>query len=104
MQKEYHRFKSSFIKETKKDEIVKVAKNKRIRNLDILHNGSIGIVRIFEMLPTATKTLFWMTRERARERGWKFVWIGAGKILARKEEGHRIVTITKEADINQEMN
>ena len=85
----------------KKEELLKGSKNKLIRNIDIIPQGGRGQVKIYEMLTDNTKSLLWETRNRAKEKNWKYVWTKENRILARKGEGSRILWIMNKASVNQ---
>lgn len=54
-----------------------------------------------ENLTQANKELFWMTRVKAKEMKYKYVWTKNGKIFARKEEGSSLVKVVTKDDIQK---
>lgn len=81
------------------NELLKKRKT-RIMDGDVsdMKNGSE--VRIYEHISPFLKKLLWNTKNRAKNVNWRFVWVQGGRILARKEEGSRILRISSEADIS----
>lgn len=83
----------------KKQEIMK-NKNKLILSSEITGDGTSKI-KIFERISKHTKKILWETRNKAKENGWKFVWTNEGRVLARKEEGSKIIEVVNENDIKR---
>lgn len=51
-------------------------------------------------LTSRNKELLWKAKVRAKERGYRFVWVKNGKILAKKAEGTPVFPIITDADID----
>ena len=44
--------------------------------------------------------LLWISKNKAKEQNWKYVWIKDGRILAKKDDGARVIQVAKEGDVN----
>lgn len=53
-----------------------------------------------DSLTKTNKELFWLARSRARECGYKFVWVKNARIFARKEVGSPPVRIQQKSDLD----
>lgn len=84
----------------KKSQILKQKKTKlSIKDIVPGANDSTR-VSIYEALTSYRKNLLWKAKNRAKETGWKFVWVApGGMVKARKEEGSRISKISSDEDL-----
>ncbi|CAN7977171.1 unnamed protein product [Ixodes persulcatus] len=62
-----------------------------------------GLPRLYfnENLTRSNKELFWQARQKARAKGYKFIWVKRGKIFAKKSEGADLIRITRLTDIDK---
>lgn len=51
-------------------------------------------------LTKQNRELFWMVRERAKIKQYKFTWVKNGKIFAKKNEGSILLRINRVADLD----
>lgn len=59
-----------------------------------------GRIYVSEQHPYILKELKWKAKKRGEEKGWRFVWIGDGKVLARKVVNSKAVRIESEKDLD----
>lgn len=89
-----------FVKRTKRDDILAKCRKKR---LDSSVFGDKKKIPIFvnEHLTQRGKALLAAAIQKKKETGWKFVWTSGGKVLARKDEGSRVIHIADEASLTK---
>ncbi|KAH6923811.1 hypothetical protein HPB50_007496 [Hyalomma asiaticum] len=58
-------------------------------------------VKFFDNLTAQNKRLLWLTKARAAEAHYRFVWTKEGKIFARKEPSTRAIHINNENDLDK---
>lgn len=58
-------------------------------------------IYINENLTPQTKKLLWQTKEQARAKNYKFVWVRNGVVFVRKEQGSGAVRILEEGDLER---
>jgi Baculovirus FP protein len=87
----------------KKRDLFLKNKKKVITNAQItgLNRDSGNRIYINENLSPHYRELFWKTKTKAKEVGYKFVWCVQGKIFVRKEEGSPVVKIHTFADVEK---
>lgn len=56
-------------------------------------------VYVNNQLSRQNKQLLWMAKEKARVENWSYVWESAGRVLARKNENTRAITIDTVEDV-----
>ena len=64
------------------------------------HNQS-KYIYINDQLTYNNRQILWITKTKAKECNWKFVWTRDGKIFARKSENSSSIIINNAADIEQ---
>lgn len=52
-------------------------------------------------LTRANKELFWKTRTLGKGKGYRFIWVKNGKLFAKKDEGHSLIRVNCEADLEK---
>lgn len=64
---------------------------------------SVTFPRLYfnENLTRTNRELFRFARVRGKEKGFKFIWTGNGKILAKKCEGAPVIRIDKLSDLEK---
>lgn len=67
----------------------------------ILKDNSNKNIFVNERLSFFLKQLLWQTKQRAKDKDYKFVWVKNGKIFIRKNENHGIARIQNEDDLLQ---
>lgn len=77
--------------------------NKILTVNDALKDGSTSKVYMNEQLTPYNKKLLWMTKQRARVKGYEFAWTKNGKIFARKDQLTGIVRIVCESDVERKI-
>lgn len=93
-------FKNRLIKALKTYNICKDRDN-RLSTRDMALSGDKSFIFISEQLTKNGKFLIGITRKKAKELSYKFVWTRDGKIYVRKEEGASYKTIAREQDLSQ---
>lgn len=82
-----------------------LAKKKTVVTSNILtgDNDHMGQKRVYinENLNAFYKDLLWRAKERAKETGFKYVWVRRGKIFARKDESTAVIRVTCHADLGK---
>lgn len=58
-------------------------------------------IYVNENLTARTKTLFWLTKNKATENQYRFVWVRNGRIYVKKQEGAALIRIRCEADLSK---
>lgn len=58
-------------------------------------------VYVNENLTATTKNLLWVTKNKARDKEYKFIWVKNGQIFVRQKEGAAVIRIESEADLNK---
>lgn len=84
----------------KKRELMSKFKQHRI-DAKIVNQTDDGnkFIYINDQLTAYNRRLLWSAKTKAKECGWKFVWIRNGTICARKNETSPLIMITNNADI-----
>ncbi|KAG8239131.1 hypothetical protein J437_LFUL016138 [Ladona fulva] len=59
------------------------------------------IIFINDHLTQYNKNLLWNTKERAIECNYKYVWFKTDRVLVRKDENSRVISISSERDIRK---
>lgn len=59
------------------------------------------IIYVNDQLTAVNKKLLWLTKNQAKSKNWKFVWVKDGKILAKKTENSSVKYIYCETDIEK---
>jgi len=76
------------------------ARKKVVTNDAAFSNGNRKRIYINEHLTPYYKSLLWKTKEHAKLKGYKYVWIKNGRIAMRKAEGDKnVYTIRSELDL-----
>jgi hypothetical protein len=70
---------------------------------DVLENGSETKVYLNEKLTFENKRLFFLARQKGKEKNYKYIWVKNGKIFVRKFEEVAIIRITDEYDIQNKI-
>lgn len=93
-----------------KSDIIKKAKLFNSKNKDKLRAKHLGFkvnentpVYVSEQLTARGSRLFFLARDLARVKNYKFCWTSFGKVYVRMNEESRIITITNEAQIQNLM-
>lgn len=88
-----------------KNEFIQQCKRKKLKSGDVINtnnkNDDNKHIFVNDELTHHNRKLFWTTKNTAKEKGWKFIWIRNGKILARKNENEKVLSINKEQDLCQ---
>lgn len=63
--------------------------------------GQVHTIYVNEHLTLKNKSLFRETREAAKQRGYRFVWIKHGSILVRKNETSPVFSVRTEQDLSK---
>lgn len=63
------------------------------------NNNENKYIYINDELTANNMRLLWMAKIKAKECGWKFVWIRNGHIFAKKSETTSVIHISNNADI-----
>lgn len=79
-------------------QIINTAENNNENNNS--HNQS-KYIYINDLLTYNNRQILWITKTKAKECNWKFVWTRDGKIFARKIENSSSIIINNAADIEQ---
>lgn len=66
-----------------------------VTNDNMYRNGNRRRIYLNENMTPYTKSLFWKTRNFAKENNYKYVWFRNGKIMMRKDEHHEEVKIIR---------
>lgn len=85
-------------------DVEEILRKRRIkRNLSTRHMGmpSDHLVYVSESLCPAKRLLYSRARAVRREKGYKYLWLRGGRILARKEESAPVVVINCLADLDK---
>lgn len=77
---------------------IKEKKRSIINNKDVSGGNSERKIYIYEYLSAYYKKLLWETKQHAREKGWKYVWVQNSRVLVRKNDGSRILNIRDPTD------
>lgn len=64
-------------------------------------SGPVTPIFISENLSSKMKRLFYLARESAKEKDYKFCWVSHGKIFARRRENGPLVRILTELDLDK---
>lgn len=64
-------------------------------------NGSLPKLFFNENLSRKNRELFWMVRERARAKQYKYTWVKNGKLFAKKADTSSLVRIHRLADLEK---
>lgn len=90
-----------------KKELMENIKKTKLKTGDIVSNESYAAVagesnRIYinDELTKFYRNLLWIAKNKAKEKNWRFVWVKYGKILAKKDENSKYISILKESDIS----
>ncbi|KAI8129590.1 hypothetical protein CVS40_1408 [Lucilia cuprina] len=70
-----------------------------IINSDDKNSSTTKYIYINDELTYYYRRLLWITKTKAREAHWKFVWVRNGKIFARKSENSPSIVINNSTDI-----
>lgn len=92
-----------FITKQKRDEILAAAKVKRLATNDRspglkIENISNGLF-INEHLTSLTKLILKKSKDMARSKNYKYIWVRNGSVFARKDDRSAVFRITSESDI-----
>ncbi|XP_026326853.1 uncharacterized protein LOC113235388 [Hyposmocoma kahamanoa] len=91
--------------------LIKEAIEKNVKNFNKYHStdklntkhlhleGPKIPVYVEENLTTKNKRLFYLAREFATQKNFRYCWTSNGRIFLRKEEGGQVIRINSEADI-----
>lgn len=82
---------------TKKREIMDKIKNHRVEIAQ--SDGSSNFIFLNDELTPYNRKLLWMAKTKAKESGWKFIWVKNGNIYARKNENSPLTNINNTADL-----
>ena len=77
--------------------------NSSLQNMKESHstnNRQGNKVYVNDELTASNRKLLFLTKSKARERNWRYVWVKDGRILVKKEESSRPIYIGKTSDIN----
>ncbi|XP_075151887.1 uncharacterized protein LOC142225921 [Haematobia irritans] len=92
-----------FVSTNIKKEFMQKLKGHRIDSNVLSENHNEAPTKIYiyvnDELTAYNRRLLWMAKTRAKECGWKFVWIKNGSIFARKSETMPSIIINNSADI-----
>lgn len=58
-------------------------------------------VFINENLTKYLRQLLWKTKQCAKEKEYKFVWVSNGKIFVREKEGTAVIRVENEHDLSK---
>lgn len=86
----------------KKRELMSKIEGHRVDATDInieAAGGKHQYIYVNDQLTAEKRHLLWLAKRKAKEAGWKFVWVRQGEILARKVEKSVVVTVNNESDI-----
>lgn len=64
-------------------------------------DSSLPKLYLNENLTRRNRELFWMVRERARVKQYKFTWVKTGKLFAKKSESSPVVRIYRMVDLEK---
>jgi glutaredoxin 2 len=78
---------------------LKRKEGRRLTVDDALENGSEAKVYINEQLTRVNRRLLWLSRQRGKERNYKYIWCKNGRIYARKDDELAVVVIKNEGDV-----
>ena len=78
------------------------ANRKLTRQLDMKKFGIKGTTNLFinENLTLLRKRLFWKTKQKVKEAGYKYIWTSNGNIFVRKVDEANPVAVNSEKDLN----
>lgn len=88
----------------KKREIMKKIERHRVESSGINTESDSGkhkYIYVNDQLTAQRRRLLWLAKKRAKDAGWKFVWVHNGDIFAKKNESANIITINTECDLDQ---
>jgi Baculovirus FP protein len=92
-----------FASRKKRDQFLE--KKKTVVSSNLLTGGTSEVgerkVYINENLAPFYKELFWKTKQRAKDAGYKFVWIKRGRIFVKKNETEPLLHIHALTDLNK---
>lgn len=95
--------KTQFIKQARTIRPIKlsaVRQNTNNYNINSLPAEFDATIYVNNQLTKHNKHLLWLTKEKAKQENWKYVWESAGKILARRSENTQSIIINTERDVN----
>ncbi|XP_055836566.1 uncharacterized protein LOC129905181 [Episyrphus balteatus] len=75
--------------------------NKELSSGSAASSSFDNTVYINNQLTRQNKHILWLTKEKAKQVNWRFVWESAGKILARKNESTQPIIISTANDVNK---
>ena len=77
------------------------ANRKLARSIDLRNFSISGTKNIYvnENLTVMRKRLFWQTKQKAKEKGFKFFWTMNGNIFVRKSDDTNIIAIKCDQDL-----
>ena len=78
------------------------ANRKLTRQLDMKKFGIKGTTKLFinENLTLLRKRLFWKTKQKVKEAGYKYIWTSNGNIFVRKVDEANPIAVNSEKDLN----
>ena len=78
------------------------ANRKLTRQLDMKKFGNKGRTNLFinENLTLLRKKLFWKTKQKVKEAGYKYIWISNGNIFERMVDEANPIDVNSEKDLN----
>ncbi|KAH6920209.1 hypothetical protein HPB50_028802 [Hyalomma asiaticum] len=84
----------------KRDLILQAARKKRPTTA-MLCSENAQPLYVNEHLCPEYKVLLGKAIQMKREKKWKFVWVSEGKVLMRKADNSRVISLTSEEDLDQ---
>ncbi|KAL4714651.1 hypothetical protein ACJJTC_004641 [Scirpophaga incertulas] len=91
-----------FARRATRDQWVRAARVRRSLDTNILElPGPPTNIYINERLSRYKRHLFFLARQAAKNKNWRFVWTRNGQIFARKAEGNGSIYIRTEKDVEK---
>ncbi|XP_075167642.1 uncharacterized protein LOC142239750 [Haematobia irritans] len=86
---------------TKKSEIIGKVKRHRIEEPSPCEgHKNENYIYINDQLTATNRRLLWLAKTKAKESGWKYIWVKNGMIFARKSEHTNAILINNNSDID----
>lgn len=82
-----------------RDEFINKKNTHVIKCENLVKGGGNERVFVNENLSPYYKSLFWKTKNVAKEKKYKYVWFKYGKILVKKGENDVVIRITRDSDL-----
>lgn len=96
--------KTKFIKQARSTRPIKLsAVRQNTNNVNNINSTRVefdATIYVNNQLTKHNKHLLWLTKEKAKQENWKYVWESAGKILARRSENTQSIIINTDNDVN----